>query len=172
MRVHQDEESPTMRAAGGVAGVAALLLCIAFVATRLSSPSALQSCTPCTGGEGCIAGCRLNEVAMAHTQLLADTRLSARRIPGGERESMHSTRSRIQRLNQQLLRINTRQASTASEKTLGSMLNTAVGDILRAEGDEVKMRRQVQLAHGESVQDAYKSLRCDVWPLSMFGSSL
>eukprot|EP00960_Hanusia_phi_P067649 766674-Hanusia_phi.AAC.3 len=150
-----------MRAAGGIAGCAALLLCSVYVASRLSSPSSLQSCTPCTGGEGCIAGCRLSSVALAHTQLLADTRLRARRIPNAEHESMHAKRSRIEILNEQLLRINRRQASSPSEKTLGSMLDSAVGDILRAEGDEVKMRRQVRLAHGESVPAAYKSLRLD-----------
>ena len=122
-------------------------------AAHVSRPTGLESCTPCTSGPGCVAGCLPPEMADARMQQLVQTKQVQ---PAGPQmhTSLHDQASAIERKNEALLQMSQGQRSEG----LGGVLDAAVKQVLRAEAAEVKLRRQAELSKGASVGSVYKSL--------------
>jgi len=134
-------------------------------ASQVDGPAAavLQSCTPCTNGPNCIAGCMSMSMEGRHARMqeLVETSRSAPQsvTRGGAHTSLHDQESAIQNRNEALL-----QMDKGHSEALGGVLDAAVKQVLRAEAAEVKLRRQAALSKGASVSSVYRGLRC-VLPL-------
>ena len=79
-------------------------------AAHVSRPTGLESCTPCTSGPGCVAGCLLPEMADARMQQLVQTKQVQ---PAGPQmhTSLHDQASAIERKNEALLQMSQGQRS-------------------------------------------------------------
>eukprot|EP00287_Rhodomonas_sp_CCMP768_P011944 CAMPEP_0196721338 /NCGR_PEP_ID=MMETSP1091-20130531/3931_1 /TAXON_ID=302021 /ORGANISM="Rhodomonas sp., Strain CCMP768" /LENGTH=277 /DNA_ID=CAMNT_0042062787 /DNA_START=13 /DNA_END=846 /DNA_ORIENTATION=- len=140
---------------------AALILAIAAVAGVLivsttRTTTELASCTPCVMGPQCHAGC-LTEGAIrpAPTQALSMVDPKERQMASKPHHaSLWAKQQEIENVNKRLLQLS--PLSQPSE--LGSVLDEAVKQVVRAEAAEVKLRRQANLEHGENVQQVYQQL--------------
>lgn len=154
-----ESEQPVAMKARGVVLLASALACVAFVSLPRSAPVALQStCIPCTSGAGCSAGCRSGAelpVRAARTQeltLVAPARRRAMRARA--HQSLRGQDEAMKRINKRLLRLSTHEG----KGELGSVLNSAMGEVLRAEEAEVQLRRLAALQKESSINSAVNHL--------------
>lgn len=145
-------------AAVAMVAAAACMGAVLFV-SQVSAPTVvLESCTPCTSGPGCVAGCVSGgaELRQGRMQQLAEAQHPVKQVvqmDAGVHTSLHDQESAIQRKNEQLLQMG------HGKEALGGVLDAAVKQVLRAEAAEVKLRRQAALSKGASVASVYKNLR-------------
>jgi len=135
----------------------------ALFASQVPRREVLASCTPCTSGPGCVAGCLSEEARQARLQLLSQTTPAHHTAQDDIEQhkvqddvghtSLHDQQTAIQRRNEALL-----QVSKGKSAGLGGVLDAAMKQMLRAEAAEVKLRRQAELSKGASVKTVYKSL--------------
>jgi hypothetical protein len=152
-----------MRFRGQLVAVAAVALgaCVGAVlfSSQVDRPTALEGCTPCTSGAGCVAGCLSGKLRQrAREQQLAVAQDAAPQHVAGAGDvhaSLHDQEVAIERRNQALLQMSKGQHAEG----LSGVLDAAVKQVLRAEAAEVKLRRQAELSKGASVESVYKSLR-------------
>ena len=137
-------------------------------ASEVSRPTALEACTPCTSGEGCVAGCLSPAVelriAEAHKraadvrlQQLSDQNTAIPQYADVLHSSLHDQENAIEQRNKELLQL--RNSQTQAQQGLGGVLNAALKQVVRAEAAEVKLRRQAELTKGASVASVFTSLR-------------
>ena len=136
-----------------------LVALLALVAMPRSVPIALQStCLPCTSGTGCSAGCRSGvelPLKLARTQELTLQAPARRRAM--HMRAHHSLREQdeaMKHINKKLLRLSTHEG----KGELGSVLNSAMGEVLRAEEAEVQLRRLAALQKESSINTAVDHL--------------
>ena len=162
-------------AAGTVILLAAIVLIAAVILVSrkgYSDISLSQECMPCsTGSEAtCHAGClteegirdRLKSVRSLQAQLASLKKLTkleqttSRANSEGKSSSVGDEEKRISVDNAQLLRL-----SNDKEGGLSGQLNDVQKYLLRAEVDEVQLRRQARLQAGQkkTIMSAFKSLR-------------
>ena len=141
------------------AGVGAVLFASQVDGPASAVLQSVQSCTPCTNGPNCIAGCMSMSMEGRHARMqeLVETSRSAPQsvTRGGAHTSLHDQESAIQNRNEALL-----QMGKGHSEALGGVLDAAVKQVLRAEAAEVKLRRQAALSKGASVSSVYRGLRC------------
>ena len=127
-------------------------------ASQVDRPTALEGCTPCTSGAGCVAGCLSGELRQRAREQQLQLAVAAPQPVEGAGDvhaSLHDQEVAIERRNQALLQMSKGQHAEG----LSGVLDSAVKQVLRAEAAEVKLRRQAQLSKGASVESVYKSLR-------------
>lgn len=152
-----NSSSPRGRWAAVALVAAAACVSAVLFASQVDRPAVLQSCTPCTSGPGCVAGCMSMEASQARMQELVETTKHAQLAAqsGAVHTSLHEQESSIQNRNEALL-----QMGKGHSEALGGVLDAAVKQVLRAEAAEVKLRRQAALSKGASVGSVYQGLRC------------
>eukprot|EP00286_Rhodomonas_abbreviata_P004819 CAMPEP_0181315870 /NCGR_PEP_ID=MMETSP1101-20121128/15599_1 /TAXON_ID=46948 /ORGANISM="Rhodomonas abbreviata, Strain Caron Lab Isolate" /LENGTH=282 /DNA_ID=CAMNT_0023423093 /DNA_START=7 /DNA_END=855 /DNA_ORIENTATION=- len=142
---------------GAVALVLSVAAALGVVLINISADAhtALESCSPCVVGPQCHAGCLVGAVQPSRMQELSmmdkvQQKLAQHAMPA----SLHDKQQKIEEENKRLLEL--RSSSSPSE--LGSVLDEAVKQVVRAEAAEVKLRRQASLSHGENVQKVFEQL--------------